>query len=125
MRQLLQATPAAGDKPFLLADMRHVELPLVERPFNRHRIEIRIDNELGQRWIAADVALAGGVKRLGIDLANDIAQVEIAIPDVFDIAAADVAQIAFFAAGHGDSRPLSYASKGARARCGIFRTAAI
>ena len=36
----------------------------------------------------------------GIDLADHISQVQVAIPDILDVAAADVAQIAFFAARH-------------------------
>ncbi len=50
-----------------------------------------------ERGVAGDVPFVRGVQRFGIDHAQDIAQVEVALPDVFHIFAADFAEIAFFA----------------------------
>jgi len=101
MRQLFESAPAACDEPLLFANMGRVELPLVERTFDDHGLKIQIDNELSERWITADVAFSRGMERLGIDLANDIAQVQIAIPDILDVTAANFTEIAFFATSHG------------------------
>src|SRR6478609_1377274 len=101
MSQFLQPSPAAGDKPFLLADINAVELTLVERAFNRDPFKIWIDNELGQRWITANMPLPRRMERLRIDLTNHIPQVQVALKNMLDVATANVTQIASFAAGHG------------------------
>ena len=41
------------------------------------------------------------VQHLGIEHADDVAQIEIAVGELCDVAAADVAEIAFVAFGHG------------------------
>ena len=61
------------------------------------------DDVLRERRIAADVPLGGRVQHLGIEHADDVAQVEIAIGELGDVLAADVAEIAFVAFGHGSS----------------------
>ena len=53
-----------------------------------------------QGRIAADMPLARRVQHLGIGHSDYEPQVEIAIGDPLDVAAAHVAQIAFFALGH-------------------------
>src|SRR5687767_3471005 len=88
--QLLQPLPAASDEAFLLADEGGIELALVEIATGGDRLKIGVGDELSERGIAADVALASRMKRLGIDLADHVAEIEIALPDVLDIAAADV-----------------------------------
>jgi hypothetical protein len=40
------------------------------------------------------------MERFGVDPAQDVAKVEVAIEDFFDLLAADVAAVAFFAFGH-------------------------
>ena len=57
-----------------------VEAPLVEVAVDFDCREVRIGDELGERGIAADVALALGVERFGIDLPDHVSQVEIALP---------------------------------------------
>ena len=52
--------------------------------------------------IAADVAFAERVQRFGIDFADHVAQIQIAIGDFAHVAAAHVAEIAFFTFGHED-----------------------
>ena len=104
MGELLETTPAAGNETFLVADVCRIELAFVKGAFNDDRLEVVFDDELGEGGIAADVPLAGRVERFGIDLADDVAQVEIAVPDVLDVAATDVAQVTFFAASHGKDR---------------------
>ena len=79
-----------------------LEAALVEVPFGHDRGEIIVHDELRKRRIAADVPLAGRVERLRIDLPNYIPQVEIAFPNILDVAAANVTQVAFFAARHGN-----------------------
>ena len=100
----MQPTPAAGDQRFLLLDIARIELPFVEGAFDHDRLEIVGDDELREHRVAADVALAGRVQRFGIELADHVAQIEIAIGEVFHVAAANVAEIAFFALGHRSRR---------------------
>ena len=51
--------------------------------------------------IAADVALARSVQRLGVELADHEPQIQVAVGDRLDVAAAHGAEITFFALGHG------------------------
>ena len=88
---------------FALADEGRIELPLVERAFDDDRLEVVGDDVLRERRVAADVALAGRVQHFGIEHADDVAQVEIAIGELGHILAAHVAEIAFVAFGHGRS----------------------
>src|SRR5438128_165650 len=99
MRQFFQPPPAAGDEALLLTDVSRIELAFIKRTFDGDGLKFRIDDKLGQRRIAADVALARRMQRFGIDLANDVAEVEIAVPDVLDVAAADIAEVTFFTLG--------------------------
>jgi hypothetical protein len=100
MREFFEATPAAGEEAFLLLYIGRVEKALVEASSDEDGLKVGIDDELSEGGVAADVAFASGVERFGIDLADDVAEVEIALPDVLDICAAKVAEIALFAAGH-------------------------
>ncbi len=102
----LEAFPAAGQQAFAFSDERWVELPLVERAFDDDRLEVIGDDVLGKRWIAADVALAGRVEHLGVEHADDVAQVQIAIGDFGHVLAANIAEITFFAFGHWEVESL-------------------
>jgi hypothetical protein len=44
------------------------------------------------------------MQRLGIQKSNHEAQIQIAVGDLFDVTAAHVAQVTFFAFGHGSRR---------------------
>ena len=50
--------------------------------------------------IAAEVPLGRDVQGLGIDLAQDVAEVEVRVGDVLDLLAADLAEVALLALGH-------------------------
>ena len=53
--------------------------------------------------IAADVSLGRRVQHFGVEHADDVAQVQIAIGELGHILAADVAEIAFVAFGHWEA----------------------
>jgi hypothetical protein len=107
-RDFFEAVPAAGDEGFLIADEGGVELAFVEGPFDGDRCEVVRDDVLRERGIAADVALFGGVEHFGVEEADDVTQVEIAIGELGHVLAAYVAEVAFVAFGHS--------SRGARSR---------
>jgi hypothetical protein len=101
----LESAVAAGDEGFLLADETRVERAFVEGAGDGDRwLEVVGRDVLGQRGVAADVAFLSGVEHLGIELADDVAEVEIAIGKLGHVLAADVAEIAFVAFGHGSRR---------------------
>ena len=58
--------------PFTLAHKARIELSLIEIPFDRHRLEAFVDDELCEHRVAADVSLARRMQRFGIDQANHI-----------------------------------------------------
>jgi hypothetical protein len=95
-----EAVPTAGDESFLIADEGGVELALVEWAVDDHRLEVVSDDVLRERRVAADVALFGRVEDFGIEQADHIAQIQIAIGELGHVLAADVAEIAFVAFGH-------------------------
>ena len=88
---------------FLVADERRIELALVERA---------VDDDGGSKSSAtmywASVGLqrmwrsAGRVEHFGIEQADHVAKVEIAIGELGHVLAAHVAEIAFVAFGHGE-----------------------
>jgi hypothetical protein len=82
-------------------------LPLVEGAFDDDRLEIVGDDELRKHRVAADVALAGRMQRFRIELPNHVTQIEIAIGEILHVAAADIAEIAFFALGQSYSSSTS------------------
>ena len=96
-----ETSPATSDQAFALGDVGWIELPLVKWTFDADRFEFVGHDVLSERWVAADVSLAGGVEHLGIEHADDVAKVQIAIGELGYILAADNAEIAFFALGHG------------------------
>jgi len=93
--------PAAGDESFLTADEGGVELALVERAVDDDRFEVVGDDVLRERRVAADVSLFGCVEDLRVEEADHVAEVEIAIGELGHVLAADIAEIAFVAFGHG------------------------
>ena len=54
------------------------------------------------------VPLGMFVEDLGVDLAEDVAEVEVGVGDVLDLLAADVADIPLFTAGHNRSSPTKH-----------------
>ena len=92
-RNLLQPPPSPCDPLLLLRHKRRVELILGESTLATYRLEMRIDNELCQRRVAADVSLPQDVQLFGRHLAEDITQVQIGIGDPLYVATADFAQI--------------------------------
>ncbi len=97
----LEPLPAASESRSRSDTYADVELPFVERAFDDDRLEVVGDDVLGERRIAADVPLGRRVQHLGVEHADDVAQVEIAIGELGHILAAHVAQITFVAFGHG------------------------
>src|SRR6185503_2599775 len=100
VRELLQAPIAAGHQRLALANIRRIELPLIEWALDDHRLEVVAHDELGERWVAAKVPLARCVQRFRIEQAHYIAQIKVAVSELLDVTAAYVAEIAFFALGH-------------------------
>lgn len=105
--ELLEAAPGASDTGLLGGDEGGVELALVEGAFAGDGWEGGVDDELGSGGVAADVALGGGVELFGADVARDIAEVEVGLGDGLDIGAADIAEVAGFAADHGGNPRLA------------------
>ncbi len=101
LRQLEQAEIAAGDPLLLVRDEVGVERRLVEEPPRDDRLEALGHDELGQDRVATDVPLGRQMQGFRGDLAQDVPQVEVGFGQVGDVAAADVAEIALLADGHG------------------------
>ena len=95
-------------------DVGGIELPLVERTFDEQRWEVVGDDVLRERRVAANVALRRGVEHFGVEHADDVAEVEIAIGELGHVVAADVAEIAFVAFGHGVVESLGLESRASR-----------
>ena len=98
---MLEAFPAASNQTLTLFDEAGIEMLLAKIVVEMDRGKFGIDDELAERGVAGDVPLVRGVQSFGIDHAKDISQVQIALPDVLDIFAADFAEVAFFAM-HGE-----------------------
>src|SRR5262249_36003307 len=90
----LEPPPAACDERLSLAHVRWIEPAFVEFAFDFDWRKVVVDDELREHWITADVPLTERVERFGIDLADHIAQIELAVGDFRDISAADFAEIA-------------------------------
>src|SRR5664279_3383649 len=107
----VQPTPTAGDQRLALANVRRIEHSLVERAFDHDRRKIVVHNKLRESRIAADVSLWRRVERLGINHADHVAQIEIALGDLRHVGAADVAHVSFITFGHGAWRDRNWRSK--------------
>jgi len=109
--QFLQSLPASREESFLLANVGPVECAFVEWAFDDHRLKIVGDDVLGERSVAADVTLGAGMQNFGVEHADDVSQVEIAVGQIGDIMAADFAEITFVAFRHGELRVESQESR--------------
>src|SRR5262249_26261463 len=89
--------------PLLLFHIGWIELILAERTLAAHGLERRIDDELSQGRVTADVPLPENVQFLRRYFAEYIAEVEVGIRDAFHIAPADLAQITLLAQRHDAS----------------------
>ena len=95
-----QATPAARHQVRLLSYVIAIELRFAKRPGEFHGFKLGVVDELGEKGIAANVALRRGEQRFAINLPNDIAQIEITLGDTRHILAADFAEVSFVAFRH-------------------------
>jgi hypothetical protein len=112
----LQTVPAASDERFLVVDKGRIEPALVKRSFDNHRREVVGDDVLSERRIATDVPFFGCVKHLGIQQADHVTQVKIAVRKLGHILATHVAQITFVALGHGRNEGRGIRSERFRAK---------
>jgi hypothetical protein len=77
-----------------------IELRFTERPIATSRLEIGVHDELGCRWITADVALGPGIQLFDADFPEDIPEIEVGVRDVLDVAATYFTEVAGFACRH-------------------------
>ena len=84
----MQAVPTASGQVFSSRNVFGIELPFVERTFHDDRLKRRIDDELGQHRIAAKMPFGSLEQAIWLDLANHIAEIEVAVGEVFDVLAA-------------------------------------
>ena len=96
----LQSPPCSRHEQLLLRHVGRIECLLGEWSLDPHRFEGGIDDELGDRWVAANVPFGRAVQLIRPDLAHDVAQIEIGVGDIFDVFSAHVTEIALFAFGH-------------------------
>lgn len=98
--KFLKPMPATREKDFLLADVLGIKRAFIERAFQSFRFKIIGHDVLRQRRVAADVALGRGVEHFGIKLADNVAEIEVALGQRGDVFAANFAEITFVAFGH-------------------------
>src|SRR5262249_16198098 len=99
-RDLLQPPPAARHARFLFGYEGGIELLLGERALADHRHELRIDDELCQGGVTADVPLAQNLQFFRRHLAAHVAGVEVGPGDPFHLTATDFTQVTLLAQCH-------------------------
>ncbi len=96
--------PIARRNPIcLLGDESRVQLVLRERALHGDSLEFGVVDELAQRRVAAQVTFGALMKGFGINLAEQVAEVKVAIGDIFHLETADLAQVTLLAMGHLDA----------------------
>lgn len=97
---LLQSTPTSGGQFFSGSDLFGRHQLLIKRSVNMDRFKAGIDNELSQDGVTSEMPFRGGHQVASFNLADDIAQVQVADRDVFDFVATDFAHVTLIALRH-------------------------
>ncbi len=95
-----KSPPTPRNQLFPSADVVLVEVVLREWSVDNNRFEPFGDNELRLHGVAADMSLGRRQQCAGVDLADDVPQVQIAVGNLFDFVAADFTEITLLAACH-------------------------
>ncbi len=99
-------TPGFCNPLFPAGNVSRVEFSFVEWPVDDHRIESRVDNELGDRWITTNVSFRSGEELICRNFTKNVSQVEIAVDHLLDLQVADFTQISLIAFRHDGNSPL-------------------
>lgn len=98
--QFLQALKASGDQRFHAAALGGIEVFFAEGAIQFHGLKTIIEDELSQKGMAFQMPLGGSQEVTNGDFSDDEPEVQIAFGKIFDLFAADFAQITLITFGH-------------------------
>lgn len=98
--QFLQSLKASGDQCFHAIALGGIEVFFAEGAIQFYRLKAIIEDELSQKGMAFQVPLGRSQQVANGDFSNDEPEVQIAFGKIFDLFAADFAQITLITFGH-------------------------
>ncbi len=98
--QFLQALKASSDQRFHAGALGGIEVFFAEGAIKLHWLKTIIKDELSQKGMAFQVPLGGSQQVANGDFSNDKPEVQVTFGKIFDLFAADFAQITLITFGH-------------------------